>query len=170
MESFSFDFGIALSETLVRKIFPYKIQNCYRFFQMSSLKIVRLYYFCISRLTISNFHCILYIKFVYRGLLKEDFIMNEQLAKELVLKYPDKILQPFDTLFDEMGYEAVCAVSKLYGGSTLYIPTTRRIFSKCFAEEIRKEFDGVNIKDLSRKYSFCERSIRYILSDYKPSK
>ena len=92
--------------------------------------------------------------------------MDNQLAKEVVLKYPDKVLEPFDGLFEAMGYEAVCTLCDLFGGSTLYIPTKRRVFSKCFSEEIKREFNGANVRELSKKYGFCDRSIRYILSEY----
>ena len=93
--------------------------------------------------------------------------MNDEFTKEIAVRYKDKILHPFDSLFEEMGYETVSALSDLYSGSTLYIPTKKRIFAKCFGEEIKKEFNGQNVYELARKYGFCERTIRYIISGHR---
>ena len=116
--------------------------------------------YCQSWLTIPVFTRILNVT-----IYKEVIIMTERSLKTLVLKYPDKIMYPFDMLYEEIGYDGICLLSDMYSGSSLYIPSKKRMFSKCLSEELLKEFDGFNIRQLAQKYGFCERTVRCILTN-----
>ena len=87
---------------------------------------------------------------------------NEQM-KQLVEMHSDQISPPFDVLLKLVGYDALCDLSNTYEGTSIYIPTKKRIFNKCVKKQVIKEFDGGNYKALAEKYGYCERSIRNIL-------
>ena len=93
--------------------------------------------------------------------------MNDALLKELATMYSDKILPPYDTFIELLGYDGLCRMSDFFGGSTLYIPTKKRIFSGCFAEAMKKEYNGRNLKELAKKYEVCERTARYTVTGKK---
>jgi len=90
--------------------------------------------------------------------------MNENYLKQLAKTYSDQILPPFDSLIKLMGYDALCDLSTIYGGTSIYIPTRKRMFSGCVKKQIIKNFDGHNYKELAKEFGYCERSIRNIIS------
>lgn len=89
--------------------------------------------------------------------------MNDDMIKEIFLKHPEGIMRTFAEITKKIGFETLCSLSDEFGGTTLYIPTRKRLFSGCFSEEIKLEFDGINIKELAKKYGFSERTIRSIV-------
>ncbi len=89
--------------------------------------------------------------------------MTNESFKSLSERYPDEILYPFGYMIDKLGFDAVCTICEEFGGSTIYIPSKRRLFGNCVNKEILLEFDGGNYKQLSKKYDLCERSVRYIV-------
>lgn len=89
--------------------------------------------------------------------------MNDNYLKELATTYTEEILPPFDTLISLVGYDAICKMADMLGGSAIYIPTKKRIFNGCIRQQILKDFDGTNYKELARKFGYCERTVRSIL-------
>ena len=90
--------------------------------------------------------------------------MNVRDFKDIVLRRKEKIMYPYNLLIDIMGYEGICALVAEFGGSAIYVPTYRRLFSGCLMHEIIEEYNGTNIKSLCRKYGYCEKTIRDIVS------
>ena len=73
-----------------------------------------------------------------------------------------------DDIFEELqsNFGAVTAnrFVDLYSGSNIYIP--QRIKTKQIYRKIRDEFkNGVNYRELSFKYGYCERHIRTIIHE-----
>lgn len=63
-----------------------------------------------------------------------------------------------------LGVEVTLMVFNHYKGLQVTFPT--RILSKSYVkEQIKKEFDGSNTKQLARKYDYSERWIRQIIAD-----
>ena len=90
--------------------------------------------------------------------------MDKCVLEKLALEFKDDILQPFDYLIDVIGFVGVYELSVAFGGSALYVPTTKRLFGVCIANQVIKEFDGGNYKILAKKYELCERTIRNIVN------
>lgn len=93
--------------------------------------------------------------------------MNDDMLKEYFLKHPEGVMETFRDTIKKIGFETMCSLSDEFGGSSIYIPTKKRLFSGCLSEEIKLEFDGSNLKKLARKYDFSERTIRNITDNKK---
>lgn len=62
-----------------------------------------------------------------------------------------------------VGVDSFIELCKLFGGSSMYFPTARTILKPVRDENIKREFNGSNIRELSLKHSICETQIRKIL-------
>ena len=91
---------------------------------------------------------------------------NSPLIKA-INKNLDKIPSQFRYIVDIIGIEPLLVLCEKFGGSALYIPTLKRLFAECIAEQIKYEFNGCNYRELAVKYGFCERTIRNITSNNK---
>lgn len=89
----------------------------------------------------------------------------KEFYRELYSENKEDIIYPFDELIDKLGFDTVYILSESLGGSNLYIPKLRKIFKVPMDKQIKKEFDGGNYLELSRKYGLCERSIRNIINE-----
>jgi len=91
--------------------------------------------------------------------------MHNDLLRTAATQHPYAIMQPYDALIEEHGFDAVCAMLDYFGGSTVYIPNKRKIFMGCLEKEIAKEYlNGIHYHDIIRKYHISERSLRRILA------
>ena len=91
--------------------------------------------------------------------------MSKSILREAATNYPDLILPPYDAIIEHDGFDAVCAFSELLGGATVYVPSSRTIFSACLLALAKKEFDTKNVSlvALARKYGFTERHLRKMI-------
>lgn len=92
--------------------------------------------------------------------------MKEEYLKNAVLNYKDDILHPFNELIDIIGFDGIYLLTKEMSGSSLYIPNINKIFKKCLYQQIPKEFDGSNYRQLCKRYNLTERTIRTIIEDH----
>lgn len=77
----------------------------------------------------------------------------------------DKIAvpEPYKTYIDIMGLEAFrCMVDK-YGGDKIYIPKNGFLENMIRTENIKREYNGTNISELSRKYDISRSRIYEII-------
>ena len=86
--------------------------------------------------------------------------MNKSILREAALRHPSKIMQPYDSIINFDGFDAILAFSASLGGLTVYVPSLRTIFGGCLEAEAKREFKGSNFTELSRKYGFTERHLR----------
>jgi Mor family transcriptional regulator len=90
--------------------------------------------------------------------------MHETIMRQAAKRHPSAILQPFDAIMEQYGFDAVCIIADYLGGSTIYIPSKRYIFLRCLEKEAESEFSGKNYQSLTRKYGISERHLRRILN------
>ena len=83
--------------------------------------------------------------------------------KKAVKRRPDCILQPFDQLINKVGFDAVCAFSDTFSGTSVYIPQLTKIFGRCLEQYVIDEWNGGNMLDLAQKTGFSEKHIRNLL-------
>jgi len=88
--------------------------------------------------------------------------MNNLFLKEIVGNSYNDIMPPFDSIINIIGFNSLCVLTEQFGGSSIYIPTKKRLFANCIARQIKKEFNGGNYRQLAIKYNLCERTIRNI--------
>ena len=91
--------------------------------------------------------------------------MNKSVLREAAKNYPQLVLPPYDVIMKLDGFDAVCAFSELLGGASVYVPSSRTIFSACLLALAKKEFDSKNtsLVALARKYGFTERHLRKMI-------
>ena len=64
--------------------------------------------------------------------------------------------QIYQDLIDLIGLESTLKIYSTYNGQQIFLP--KRLYSKEYVEKkIQKEYDGTNIKQLAKKYSYTER-------------
>ena len=85
--------------------------------------------------------------------------MKNDLIKGAVLKHKEDILYPYGEILNLDGYDAICKFSHEFGGTSVYIPYLRTIFKQCLEKEIITQYNGRNIRELSKNYNFSERHI-----------
>ncbi len=78
--------------------------------------------------------------------------MTPKMMKELAEKYPESVLEPYGMMIEKIGFEAVSVFASEFGGTYLYIPHSRAIFSGCVERQVKDEYNGMNIRDLCKKY------------------
>ncbi|MCL2387967.1 MAG: hypothetical protein FWC89_10540 [Defluviitaleaceae bacterium] len=89
--------------------------------------------------------------------------MDKNIILHAAKLHPKEIMQPYDAIMEECGFDVICSISEHLGGFTVYVPALRTIFARCLEEEARKEFNGSNAQKISKKYGFSERHMRRIL-------
>jgi Mor family transcriptional regulator len=93
--------------------------------------------------------------------------MNQLLLKKTAKKHQSVVLEPFDALMEMAGFDAVCALSDLMSGCSLYIPSKKAIFQRCLEMEAMKEFNGVNLPAIAKKYGLSVRHMRRVVDENK---
>ena len=64
-----------------------------------------------------------------------------------------------------IGIDNLLRLSDNYGGSSIYIPQRFKLEKNKVYENIYKEFDGGNIRELVEKYGVCQATIYNIVKD-----
>ena len=89
--------------------------------------------------------------------------MDERIVKKAARRYQDCILPPYDAMIDMDGFEAICAFSKTFSGTSVYVPRLRTIFGQCLEKDMLMNYNGANVRELVQKYGFSERHVRDLL-------
>lgn len=89
--------------------------------------------------------------------------MREEYLKNAALSNKDQIAYPFNILLDIIGFDGIKTLSYELSGANLYIPSLQNIFKYCIQNQIPKEFDGKNYKQLCFRYGISERTVRTIV-------
>ena len=114
-------------------------------------------------ITLENF----YKKCVFNKSKGGIFIKEEDL-KNAVENHVDLINENYKEMYNNLGFENLLAFLNDYGGTILYVPTKKGVFADCLAEQIRKEFDGGNLRKLAIKYDLSERTLRnYVYANHR---
>ena len=82
--------------------------------------------------------------------------MNENELMELC---KEEISEVFSQVIDAIGLENALKVSKIAGGSNLYIPKAETIQRPLKNKIIQDEFNGYNYRELALKYNKSESTV-----------
>ena len=91
---------------------------------------------------------------------------NFKLMQQAALLNPEEVPLPYRKMLGLSGFDAIRAFSEHLGGMTIYVPSTRTIFSHCIAAEAKKEYNGRNLPELAKKYGYTERHVRKMIRHY----
>lgn len=84
---------------------------------------------------------------------------------EWVKEIPEeKIPEPYRTILVEISLEAMIKFAQLFQGMPVYFPKLDSLLQEIRNEKIKKEFNGSNYRELSRKYNLTEVWIRNIVA------
>ncbi|MCL2372910.1 MAG: hypothetical protein FWC78_05865 [Defluviitaleaceae bacterium] len=89
--------------------------------------------------------------------------MDKEFLRKVATTHSAEILPPYDTIMEAGGFDAIYAIAENLGGLTIYVPSSRTIFSKCLEKAARQEFTGNNYAALARKYGYTERHMRRVV-------
>jgi Mor family transcriptional regulator len=79
-------------------------------------------------------------------------------------KIPVSLLpEIYQDLAETVGLDAALALGREFGGMSLYLPKMETACRSWRDQNIRKEFTGANIAQLSRKYRLTSARVRQIL-------
>lgn len=74
--------------------------------------------------------------------------------------------QIYQDLIDLIGLESTLKIYSTYNGQQISLP--KRLYSKDYVEQkVQEEYDGTNIKQLAKKYSYTERWVSEKVRDIK---
>ena len=90
--------------------------------------------------------------------------MNKAFLRDVAVLHPHLILPPYDEILNMDGFDAICAFSQAFSGSSVYVPSLKSIFKDCIEQEIRNSFNGRNISALAKNFNFSERHVRNLVS------
>ena len=99
-------------------------------------------------------------------MVKVDIKEAKETREDLCMK---EISDVFAAIIDEIGLQNALKISRIAGGSNLYIPLEKTIERPYRNYRIRKEFNGYNYRMLAVKYKLSESSIREICKDLAES-
>ena len=79
-------------------------------------------------------------------------------------KESDLFNEVYREISSEMGLDVAIAIYQMYKGQQITFPV--HLFnSKRIQQSIIKEYDGTNIRELSKKYGYAEKTIRRMIKD-----
>lgn len=90
--------------------------------------------------------------------------MSEDWIKEIAL---EDLPESYRQVAEVVGVEAAVRLSEHLGGCSFYFPKLDGLVLKKRDEAIRREFTGMNHRELARKYNLSEQQIRNILANGK---
>lgn len=95
-----------------------------------------------------------------------EYAINKDVLRNAVKNNPTAVMEPYDKLIGLDGFDAICQLATDVSGFTIYVPSARKIFSKCIELEAQKEFDqgGVSLAQLAKKYGYSDRYMRRLIN------
>ena len=93
--------------------------------------------------------------------------MDEGALRQAAQRYQEDILPPYDAIMEMDGFDAICAFSRTFSGTSVYVPSLRTIFCQCLENDILRLYNGTNLRQLVRQYGFSERHVRALIRKVK---
>ena len=82
---------------------------------------------------------------------------------DAAVKYPDGVAPPFRTLMERIGFEGVFGLAEEFGGGAVYVPIRLNMFRECRIKAVLNEYNGLNHRELAKKYDFTENGVKKFL-------
>ena len=87
--------------------------------------------------------------------------LDERWMDELTV---DMLPELYRHIASAIGIENFLALCKEIGGTNMYIPKFDSVIRPIRDKKMKQEFDGINYKELGKKYNLCERWVRDIIN------
>lgn len=89
--------------------------------------------------------------------------MNEHMVKNAVRLHRELVMPPYNEIVNMDGLDALFELGREFGGTSVYVPKLRTIFSQCIEKEILRLYNGRNIHELAHSFDYSERHIRKLI-------
>ena len=84
--------------------------------------------------------------------------------RNAAVQNPGAIMEPYDRIFAEAGFEGLKVFLETFGGGAVYVPTLRSVLSKCIEVEAKKERENnMPVRQIAKKYGYSVRHLRKVL-------
>lgn len=80
--------------------------------------------------------------------------------KNAVENWDSTLDYPYNLLYDIIGYDGIETICNSIGGTTLYIPSLQHMFKAAIIDQMQKDFNGTNYRDMALSYGLTERTVR----------
>lgn len=77
----------------------------------------------------------------------------------------EDLIEPYKTIAELIGMDAVVILAQHFGGSQVYFQQIDTVVDSLKERLIRQEFNGYNYEELARKYQCSTRWVRKLVSD-----
>lgn len=77
----------------------------------------------------------------------------------------DDLSENHREIAEVIGMDGLKLLSDTFGGTPIHIPKYKELVKNRLYRLIYEEYDGTNIKNLSRKYDVCEATVYKIIRD-----
>ena len=97
-------------------------------------------------------------------------MVSIDIMRKAAEKHPGEIMQPYDAIYELVGFDGLNDILNLLGSGEIYIPRIRWVLTRCLEKEVLAESQGppfgqrVSIKGLARKYGYTPRHIKRLIS------
>lgn len=91
-------------------------------------------------------------------------INNDFLPSWLKQLQPDDLPEVYQEMAAVIGVEATVTLAQNFAGTSVYFPKLERALLNLRNAAIRREFDGANVKLLSRRWNLSTRHVRHIVN------
>ena len=83
---------------------------------------------------------------------------------------PGDLPEVYQEMAEVIGVEATVHLARTFSGTSVYFPKLERALLALRNQAIRREFDGANIKLLSRRWNLSARHVRQIVNPPRPER
>jgi Mor family transcriptional regulator len=77
---------------------------------------------------------------------------------------PDDLPEVYQEMAAVIGVQATVSLAQNFAGTSVYFPKLERALLNLRNAAIRREFDGANVKLLSRRWNLSARHVRHIVN------
>jgi Mor family transcriptional regulator len=77
----------------------------------------------------------------------------------------EELPEPYKTLAGNIGLRNTLKLADMYQGMAIYLPKLDGLIRRIRDEQIRKEFNGANYKEIALKYKLTEVWVRQIVNE-----
>lgn len=76
----------------------------------------------------------------------------------------EQLPEVYQEMAEIIGVESTIRLARVFAGSSVYFPKLERALLDMRNQVIRREFDGANIRELSRRWGLSSRHVRHIVN------
>jgi len=89
--------------------------------------------------------------------------MKREMLHRAATQFPEGIMYPFNEMMGLSGFDAICEFTDMFGGRTVYVPSKRGVFLQSLEEQLKEDYNGYNMINLTRDYRLNQKQVKRLL-------